>query len=317
MDKTMMETQVTQDMIDAINEELVKRNEKFTVSLQASKKPCGEEYGVMINTNDSTKPVIYPTDTSLTPDNICKVTNNIIEVYRENINVRFDVDKFISKDYIEANVMPRFIRKDFEEKLKENNTFYIPWLDLLVIFYINVGVAVDDMSGSITLTNPILNSVGIDTDNLFALAKTNLEQTVEITPITTILSKMMGTDILPIDDAFGPKMHVATNNKTVYGATVILTDKFIEHVRTHFGETALIIPSSVHEVIVVDAGVDDAEAVAQMIREVNSNELATKDILENHPYFFYNNGVHDKPEANTLCKNDSDTDACLELYENK
>ena len=45
-----------------------------------------------------------------------------------------------------------------------------------------------------------------------------------------------------------------------------------------------LIPSSTHEMLAVSQGVMEPEKIAEMIRDVNANDVAPEDVLDNIPY---------------------------------
>lgn len=105
--------------------------------------------------------------------------------------------------------------------------------------------------------------------------------------------------MLDEDDSPFSGGYILTNNTGLYGATAILyshdTLKNISNESDDPGQNLIIIPSSVHEVIVIPEsnirgtiGDHDEvqERLAQMISEVNMGLLEKKDILSDIPYVY-------------------------------
>ena len=95
------------------------------------------------------------------------------------------------------------------------------------------------------------------------------------------IKEMSGLEI--DEDPIGyPKMYVFTNTKMIQGSAVMLTKTFLEKVQTLFGDNATIIPSSVHELIVVEnpQGMD----LASIIKEVNETQVSASEWLGDYPY---------------------------------
>ena len=82
-------------------------------------------------------------------------------------------------------------------------------------------------------------------------------------------------------------MYVLTNEKRINGAGTIFYDGLLMKFADKIEEDLIIIPSSIHEVILIpsDNGITDEE-VNEMIDEVNENELETVEILSNHMYLY-------------------------------
>ena len=63
------------------------------------------------------------------------------------------------------------------------------------------------------------------------------------------------------------------------------------------GHDLYIIPSSIHETILLPMLGDDWEALSQMVKEVNATQLAPEEILSDHVYLY-------KSEDNTISMQD-------------
>ena len=213
---------------------------------------------------------------------------------QEEINM--NIEKYVSQKYILENVLPRLTHQDNLDRLNRNNTYYIRMLDLVVFFYIPVCRNNNgEYEGSITISKDLIKSADINAADLYDIAVGHLENKVEIKSMFETLSKMIPTfaedEPEPIDDGMLPRMYVASNISKQKGASVILTQKFKENIRKIFGDKAIIIPSSIHEVIIVDYSDETARETAKMIQEVNRTQVAAEDVLSDHPYFLINGDI--------------------------
>ena len=87
-------------------------------------------------------------------------------------------------------------------------------------------------------------------------------------------------------------MWVVTNSKGVQGAATILNKEILTEIGKNFDSgNFAIIPSSVHECIVVPEERIDAEALREMVCEVNRTELQADDILTDSVYLYKNGKV--------------------------
>ena len=82
-------------------------------------------------------------------------------------------------------------------------------------------------------------------------------------------------------------MYVLTNEKRINGAGTMFYDGLLKKFADKIEKDLIIIPSSVHEVILIpkDNEISDEE-INEMIGEVNENELETVEILSNHMYLY-------------------------------
>ncbi|MBO6241793.1 MAG: hypothetical protein J6O61_13285 [Butyrivibrio sp.] len=85
-----------------------------------------------------------------------------------------------------------------------------------------------------------------------------------------------------------PDMFVLTNSAKHNGAGVFLYPKVIETISKKLESSIVIIPSSVHEVIVLpyDRVKIEAGAIYQMVKEVNSSVVEEGEILSDNVYYY-------------------------------
>ena len=80
-------------------------------------------------------------------------------------------------------------------------------------------------------------------------------------------------------------MYVLTNEKKQFGAATILYDNELKDFSERIESDFYIIPSSVHEVIIIPSKfVDSSDSLDEMICEVNSSQVPLVDILSDHAY---------------------------------
>ena len=165
---------------------------------------------------------------------------------------------------------------------------YEKFLDLAIICVIEVC-----NDGAIKVNNNLFQMWNIEQKELFEIAK---ENTQKIQPpigqnMVDIINSMFGgsdktegmdkfrTDINP--------MYVLTNKGKSFGASVILYDGLLEKLANEMNSDLIIIPSSVHEVIILPYTKDmDELNITSMIRDINGTEVEIEEILSNHPYFY-------------------------------
>jgi hypothetical protein len=97
--------------------------------------------------------------------------------------------------------------------------------------------------------------------------------------------------IREIDEVSGPiKMYVLTNTQKINGAACMLYEGILSDFADYHGKDLYILPSSVHEVILV---LDDQEIKKEdldhMVKEVNLSEVEEGDVLSDHAYFYNRN----------------------------
>ena len=82
-------------------------------------------------------------------------------------------------------------------------------------------------------------------------------------------------------------MYVLTNKQKVNGAACMLYPDLIRQFSDRFGKNLFIIPSSVHELLLLPADhKDEASEIRCMIREINDTQVRVEEILSYSLYFY-------------------------------
>ena len=125
----------------------------------------------------------------------------------------------------------------------------------------------------------------IDVSTLYELAKTNssllLPHQLENMKDYLIANCNLDpcTDYIP--------MYLLTNRLKIYGASVILYENLLEKIAEELDSSYIVIPSSVHEVLIVPVpNNDEIEIYNNMVQEVNATQLPKDEILSDHAYYY-------------------------------
>ena len=82
-------------------------------------------------------------------------------------------------------------------------------------------------------------------------------------------------------------MYVLSNMSRLYGAGVIIYNGVLDMCRERLGGNYFILPSSVHEVILVpDSGDVTKEKLGEMVREVNATQVEEQEQLSDFVYYY-------------------------------
>ncbi|MBQ9766907.1 MAG: hypothetical protein IJW37_02220 [Lachnospiraceae bacterium] len=83
-----------------------------------------------------------------------------------------------------------------------------------------------------------------------------------------------------------PLFYVLTNTDKINGAAVILYEGLLKKLADRFESGFWVIPSSVHEVLLLLTTEETEETLNRMIREVNKTQLEPEDVLSDHVYYY-------------------------------
>lgn len=131
-------------------------------------------------------------------------------------------------------------------------------------------------------------------DGLYALALKNTQNLLEIqeNPMTEILLKLMNQPehgiYEPQADSGEPEqMYVITNHLRTNGAAAILYPGFLKSFAERLGQDLFILPSSVHETIIVpDDHRADSDQLLAMVREINKEQVSEEEFLSDNIYHY-------------------------------
>ena len=90
-------------------------------------------------------------------------------------------------------------------------------------------------------------------------------------------------DDYTIDWSHG-EMYTLTNEQAFQGAALIAIPEIREKLLNLFKENLIIIPSSVHEIIIIPQGVLPTNELEEHIKDVNSNFVSEGDVLSDKPF---------------------------------
>ena len=167
-----------------------------------------------------------------------------------------------------------------EERLSASDSARHEFLDMSVIYYLIVE-GPDKENGGIRVTWSMLGDWGISEELLFADALENTR-------------KMMGEQLLRFDEKdegsdpeeYAGSLMVLSNDKGFYGASVLLYSEELPRISEELGSDLYILPSSVHEVILMPKDGQDPDELRRTVRRVNETEVRGEEVLTGSVYLY-------------------------------
>ena len=168
--------------------------------------------------------------------------------------------------------------------------------DLSLIPALRIPMPEAEGNGSIKVTQELMSQWGVSEQELYRQAWENMDR--DQAPVlqgmgTVTADIMMGTgsdeNLLagtgPAELDPGEMLYVLSNKEKTYGAAVLACPGVLEKVSRLFPEGFYILPSSVHEVLIMpdDKSVSPRE-LGQMVREVNRAEVSKEEVLSDRVY---------------------------------
>ncbi len=238
-----------------------------------------------------------------TIDEIIEKITNVVENSNDCGSELMDTILMV-RDFekVKEFILPYVINTELnEEMLKEipNRQF----LDLSIAYRVFINRE-ENQTASILIRNGLMESWNITEEQLYETAMKNLmaeEKLISIPSVSdmfTVLKALAGNNLKDflLNENVDNKMWVVSNRCKLYGAILILNKEFMSKLYRGFGKEMIVIPSSVHELIIIDetetgSGDFDINEMNEIISEINETQLQRDEILSNHCYRLTEKGL--------------------------
>lgn len=184
------------------------------------------------------------------------------------------------KDLLEVNAISEKYNRDVLAGTK-----YRVLGDIAIVYFIN---ADNRDLGEVMKAIPVLNAISIKQIENDALLNSMTRNPAVIKSMDSEIESIIGISI-PKDEATS-EMYIASVPSKKFGACVLAYPGFFEQAAATVGGSYYVIPSSVHELILVkDSGNlsdDDINKFKSDIKLVNKTILARDEILSDNLYYY-------------------------------
>lgn len=216
------------------------------------------------------------------------IVEDIIKVYREHaVSKNWDTSSFTNYENAKQRLRGRLINTEKNEELLKTLP-HREFLDLSLIYTVNYPCEKTGGMGSIRVTHDHVKMWKVDEEELFRQTKENMERYDEssLENLQNLLGEMIGTNETVFNDEEMIPMYILTNKEKLNGAVQMMNEGVLKATAEMLGKDLMIIPSSVHEVLLIPSEGHETEAdtLRQMVREVNDTQLALNEILSYHVY---------------------------------
>lgn len=210
-------------------------------------------------------------------------------------DVSFDTSKVMTLDYVKENAYLKVINTKANYEYLMDKPYYPVggFEDLSAIIILRVEVN-GEISGNTVVTDEMLEILDLSKNELFEYAKTNSmsKEPASFKSMRDVLIETMGISeddpmadmMLPPDDGM---MNVLMNKSSYLGASTIMYDGVLNDIHSKLGEDFVIIPSSIHEVIILPKSkAPEKEELLGMIRSINDGVVDPSDKLSDNAYMY-------------------------------
>ncbi len=253
-------------------------------------------HGLIFEDNTSNKaPVLYLDDfyekfqdgvpLAAIAEDIVKLSHHAAKIDLPDVNNLFDYRQ------LQKQILYKFVNlKANQELLKD--VPHIPYLDLAIVFYVLLDCRNDGSMVTILIRNKhlelwkkdvqaLLSDAHQNTRNIFPAEWIPASKTVSSIPIDED-----GHTISDLDAELQPELFILSNSVMQQGAICVLYDGILNQIWNFLQEDYFIIPSSIHEVMIVRASGAAINNLNEIIQEVNELAVSPEERLSDHAYFY-------------------------------
>lgn len=196
-------------------------------------------------------------------------------------------------DIIKNGIVYRLINPDRNKKILEDVP-HMDFLDLSIVFHC-LAKKEQMCTESNLIKNVHLKQWGVPLDMLYKAASENTQRILgyEIQNMYGVMCEMMKENPEKTDSVLLDKLeksiliYVVSNKNRTEGAACMLYPKFIGDFARALGNNIYIIPSTIHELLLLPAINDNAgEYIKQLIRKINDTAVRPEEILSYSLYYY-------------------------------
>ena len=173
-------------------------------------------------------------------------------------------------------------RKANEELLREMP--YVPYLDLAIVFYVLLDADVCGMA-AMPVKEENLKLWNATKEQVYEEACRNTQRLLpcEFQTMRSVISELTDKEAPEGEDV----LYVLGNRLRSFGAAAILYPGRLEEIGEYLGENYYVLPSSVHETIVVRESAAPGKAFLRaMVTEINETQVDEEEVLSNGAYYY-------------------------------
>jgi len=253
---------------------------------------------ILFNEQTNISPAVYLDDYYKEYRRGRKVSDIVVEIIRiyNRIDNRAKIDMDFLKSYetVQERVCFKLVHFGRNEALLQEIP-HIPYLDLAIVFYF----AYESEAlgkGSVLIRNSHLTDWNVSVQELYRNAASNTKRLfpVKIMNIDELAADLTGEERTVETDCFSQifpekealPMYVLTNRSKQFGAAGILYQDQLKKMAEQLKNNLFVLPSSIHEVILLPDHGENPCSLKFMVREVNETQVAEEEILSDSVYYY-------------------------------
>lgn len=227
-----------------------------------------------------------------------EIAEAVVGVYRNNESIQaFHIEDFKDFRQMKSQLVFRVINYEKNAQMLKSSP-YITFLDLAIVPYVSFPVDGHNY-GSVLVKHEHLDIWGITPETVMKIAAENTPKLLQPQirkmedTIRQLIAAGGGEERIEYEmfleemeeNENKVPMYVLTNPRNLYGASCMVYDGVLEMFAEEMGEDIYILPSSIHEVILLPASKAlSSIELRTMVREINMTQIPTEEVLSDHVY---------------------------------
>lgn len=232
-------------------------------------------------------------------ENEAGLAEHLVNIVRgECETVKEQVNLFLSKEWMTEHLFLRLVHYE-ENKEYLEDAVYLKYLDFACVVYVLTESTEDGVKSFLLPTHVwdtlelgtieecfsklIENTKRLFPEDMACISAEEAEESIPGVRSISVTIRWMDSaeELLP------EWLYVVTNHRRINGAAVLLYQEMLKQWGERYGGDYYIIPSSIHEVLLLKATEEDrAERLNAMVREVNETHVAPEERLSDHVYYY-------------------------------
>ena len=215
-----------------------------------------------------------------------EIAGRIYDIYEKRCrNIPFSLEYFLDFEKIKENIFCKLVNREMNQELLRDVP-NVSFLDLSVVFICAVKNE-EFGNGSVLIREEHRKHWKVSKELLYEYAR---ENTFRLRPFELKSMEELIEDLVESEERNLLKeipMYVLSNRDRVFGAAGILYDRILSSAGARLEEDFYVLPSSVHEVILVPGHVAGSEKeLHAMVHEVNHTQVEPEEVLSENVYHY-------------------------------
>ncbi len=189
------------------------------------------------------------------------------------------------KDYpvLKNRILYRIVNRQANRELLKKVPS-VPYLNLSIVFHVLLEINTCGIA-TMPVRNEHLMMWKVTCEEIYKQACQNTQKIFpcDFKSMRAMIAEFTGVEDKKRED----EMYVLSNEIRSFGAAAILYPGCLEKIRNYLGEDYYVLPSSVHEVIIVrKSAAPDKKYLNEMVSEINESQVEAEEVLSDNAYFY-------------------------------